>query len=50
VVPEFDFTADIVEVDGLPVAKVGRRRLENPRLLRIDWDLLAHADAGNSIG
>lgn len=50
VVPEFDFTADVVEVDGEPVAKVGRRRLENPRLLRIDWDLLAHADAGNSIG
>jgi len=50
VVPEFDFTADVVEVDGLPVAKVGRRRLENPMLLRIDWELLAHADAGNSIG
>jgi nicotinate phosphoribosyltransferase len=50
VVPEFDFTADVVEVDGEPVAKVGRRRLENPRLLRIDWDLLAHADAGNTIG
>ncbi len=50
VVPEFDFTADIVEVDGEPVAKVGRQRLDNPRLLRIDWDLLARADAGESIG
>jgi nicotinate phosphoribosyltransferase len=50
VVPEFDFTADIVEVDGEPVAKVGRHRLENPRLLRIDWDLLARADAGEPVG
>jgi len=50
VVPEFDFTADIVEVDGNPVAKVGRRRLENPNLLRVDWDLLARADAGEVIG
>jgi nicotinate phosphoribosyltransferase len=50
VVPEFDFTADIVEVDGNPVAKVGRKRLENPNLLRVDWDLLARADAGEFIG
>ena len=46
VVPDFDFTADIVEVDGEPAAKVGRRRLENPRLLHLDWDLLARADQG----
>jgi len=45
VVPEFDFTADIVEVDGKAVSKVGRRRLDNPRLLKIDWDLLAECDA-----
>jgi nicotinate phosphoribosyltransferase len=28
----FDFTADIVEVDGRPCAKVGRERRPNPRL------------------
>ncbi|MDH3297114.1 MAG: quinolinate phosphoribosyl transferase [Gemmatimonadota bacterium] len=49
VVPDFDFTADVVEVDGESVAKVGRHRLENPRLLKIDWDLLARADEGESI-
>jgi len=48
VVPDFDFTADIVEVDGESVAKVGRHRLDNPNLLKIDWELLARADAGES--
>jgi len=28
----FDFTADIVRMDGKPVAKVGRRERPNPRL------------------
>jgi nicotinate phosphoribosyltransferase len=28
----YDFTADIVLVDGLPVSKVGRRVRPNPRL------------------
>jgi nicotinate phosphoribosyltransferase len=31
----FDFTADIVRVDGEPVAKVGRRYRPNPRLERV---------------
>lgn len=48
VVPDFDFTADVVGVDGEPVAKVGRGRWENPRLLRVDWDLLERADSGEA--
>ena len=32
----FDFTADIVEVDGKPVAKQGRRYRPNPRLERVE--------------
>jgi len=32
----FDFTADIVHVDGAPVAKKGRRYRPNPRLGRVD--------------
>jgi nicotinate phosphoribosyltransferase len=31
-----DFTADIVLLDGQPVAKAGRRFLPNPRLQRVD--------------
>lgn len=46
VVPEFDFTGDVVGVDGRPVSKVGRARWQNPRLLRVDWELLERADAG----
>ncbi len=30
-----DFTADIVAVDGAPVAKVGREQRPNPRLVRV---------------
>jgi nicotinate phosphoribosyltransferase len=30
-----DFTADIVGVDGAPVAKVGRQQRPNPRLVRV---------------
>jgi nicotinate phosphoribosyltransferase len=30
-----DFTADVVEVDGRPVAKVGREKWPNPRLERV---------------
>ncbi|MGD8497067.1 MAG: hypothetical protein PVF05_12905 [Gemmatimonadales bacterium] len=48
VVPEFDFTGDVVAVDGEPVAKVGRDRWENPHLVRVDWELLARADAGEA--
>lgn len=43
-----DFTADIVEVDGRPLSKVGRRRADNPRLVRLDWARLAAADAGGT--
>jgi nicotinate phosphoribosyltransferase len=32
----FDFTADVVLVDGRPVAKVGRHSRPNPRLERVD--------------
>jgi hypothetical protein len=31
----FDFTADFVQVNGKPQAKVGRRFTENPRLERV---------------
>jgi nicotinate phosphoribosyltransferase len=31
-----DFTADVVRVDGRPVAKVGRHERPNPRLARVD--------------
>lgn len=31
----YDFTADVVRVEGEPVAKVGRRYRENPRLERV---------------
>jgi nicotinate phosphoribosyltransferase len=33
----FDFTADIVQVDGHPQSKVGRRFRPNPRLCPVDW-------------
>jgi nicotinate phosphoribosyltransferase len=32
----FDFTADVVRVDGRPCAKVGREYLPNPRLQRVE--------------
>jgi nicotinate phosphoribosyltransferase len=31
-----DFTADVVEVEGRPCAKVGRGRIDNPRLERVE--------------
>src|SRR5438270_5356771 len=33
---QYDFTADVVEVDGRPCAKGGRRRHPNPRLERVE--------------
>ena len=45
VVTDFDFTADVVEVDGRAEAKVGRSMWENERLIRVDWQLLAGLDA-----
>lgn len=41
----FDFTADIVTVDGRPESKVGRGMRPNPRLVQLDWDRLAELDA-----
>jgi nicotinate phosphoribosyltransferase len=34
---DFDYTADLVRVDGAPEGKVGRSYRENPRLVRLDW-------------
>lgn len=48
IVTSFDFTADVIEVDGRPEAKVGRARWENPRLVRVDWDLLSRLDAAEA--
>jgi hypothetical protein len=45
VVTDFDFTADVVELDGQPEAKVGRGVWENPRLIRVSWELLTRLDA-----
>jgi nicotinate phosphoribosyltransferase len=45
VVTDFDITADVVEVEGRPEAKVGRGIWENPRLIRVEWPLLERLDA-----
>jgi len=42
---EFDFTADIVRLDGEAQAKKGRAFQGSHRLVRLDWDALARADA-----
>jgi nicotinate phosphoribosyltransferase len=42
---DFDFTADLVRVDGREEGKVGRTYRDNPRLVRLDW---ARADAAGS--
>jgi nicotinate phosphoribosyltransferase len=34
----FDFTADVVEVDGEPQSKTGRRLRPNPRLVHLNWE------------
>jgi len=34
---DFDFTADLVRVDGAPQGKVGRSHRDNPRLVPLDW-------------
>src|SRR3569833_2439314 len=33
----FDFTADIVFVNGTPQSKAGRRAIANPRLELVEW-------------
>ena len=42
---DFDFTADLVRVDGRDEGKVGRTIRENPRFVRLDW---ARADGERS--
>lgn len=39
---DFDFTADIVTVDGRPESKVGRGYAPNPRLIRVDLAAVDH--------
>ncbi|HEX8213177.1 MAG TPA: hypothetical protein VF584_23580 [Longimicrobium sp.] len=34
---DFDFTADVVRLDGAEAGKVGRSFRSNPRLVRLDW-------------
>ncbi|HYH83815.1 MAG TPA: hypothetical protein VEX86_28745 [Longimicrobium sp.] len=34
---DFDFTADLVKLNGEPEGKIGRSYRENPRMVRIDW-------------
>jgi nicotinate phosphoribosyltransferase len=34
---DFDFTADLVRIDGRPEGKVGRTYREGPRLVALDW-------------
>jgi nicotinate phosphoribosyltransferase len=36
----FDHTADIVRVQGRPLAKTGRRYIASDRLHRVDWPAL----------
>jgi nicotinate phosphoribosyltransferase len=45
VVTDFDFTADVVELDGRREAKVGRGVWDNPRLIKVDWELLSQLDS-----
>jgi nicotinate phosphoribosyltransferase len=44
----FDFTADIVSVDGRDQSKIGRPARPNPRLVTLDIPLLEHLDQGLS--
>jgi nicotinate phosphoribosyltransferase len=41
---DFDFTADVVMVNGRPESKVGRGLAPNPRMVRLDLDRLAAAE------
>jgi nicotinate phosphoribosyltransferase len=41
---DFDFTADVVGVDGRPESKVGRGLSPNPRLIRLDLGLLERVE------
>jgi nicotinate phosphoribosyltransferase len=47
--PVYDYTADIVRVEGRPLAKVGRAYVENARLSPVDWaSLTSTGVAGTS--
>jgi nicotinate phosphoribosyltransferase len=43
--PAYDYTADIVRVEGRALGKVGRGYVENPRLNLVDWRSLTTASA-----
>jgi nicotinate phosphoribosyltransferase len=43
----FDFTADIVTVDGREESKFGRERRDNPRLIHLDHTLLDGLETAN---
>lgn len=47
---EFDFTADVVELDGLPGGKVGRELRPNPRLREVTRPPLSSHAGGNGDG
>src|SRR5438093_5655374 len=42
----YDYTADIVRVEGRPLAKVGRTYADNHRLEPVDWNSLVGTTAG----
>ena len=50
IVGSHDFTADIVEADGVKVSKEGRRMNPNARLVRLDWERLERADRAEAGG
>jgi nicotinate phosphoribosyltransferase len=41
----FDFTADVVRLDGTAESKVGREERSNARFIRLDHELLKRLDA-----
>jgi nicotinate phosphoribosyltransferase len=45
----FDFTADLVEVDGRPESKAGRTLRPNPRLVRVDWSTLGRGSTATAV-
>lgn len=47
---DFDFTADLVKIDGKPEGKVGRSYRDNPRLVRVDWSALAQTESPAGAG
>ncbi|HEU4453415.1 MAG TPA: hypothetical protein VFR81_10155 [Longimicrobium sp.] len=35
---DFDYTADLVTVDGRAESKIGRKHRDNPRMVTVDWE------------